>query len=315
MENKIDPVQEDLEKPSDQSSLPRASFEYQKYVPLIASIWTFSWLPSGIILFSYYRYFIFDNLEIYANFFPIFQKWEYVLYAFLAPLIFILVYLLRLFMVAFLSKISIAYCNYQCPMKELIAAKGIGVQEARDVNYYHLRGATLRLLKWTFAKCPFPWFIGWAFNFVGTTNIGKGTVLEDQFYTQEHLETGKDVYIGQGSIVSSHLVEGGYGAITLKKVIMGDKVTLSAFAAVSPGVLIEPYAELTPMSAVIKFQKVAGYSKYYGLPVSRLSWKRYCKTMQIPEDLVPVVYETKKLGKEAKKKKKAEEQSSKDSKN
>jgi len=175
----------------------------------------------------------------------------------------------------------------------MIAAKGVGKKEARAVDYYHLRGMVLRVLKWEITKSPFPWLAPWAFTFVGANKFGKGTILEDHYYCPEYLETGKNVYIGQGAIVSSHLVEGKYGAITLKRVHMEEHTVINAFNPISPGTYFGPYTEFLPMSGVTKFQKVKGFAKYFGLPVSRISTKRYLKLLDIPEVLHPLVYANK----------------------
>lgn len=289
---------------SSQGFIPRAKFELDKYLIVIVIIWGYSWLVPIVILYQYYYLLIQPDLHIYASVIQIFSSIKYILVFFLSPIILISLYLLRLFFVMLYSKIAIWLCNQRSPMKELIASKGIGKEEAKAINYYHLRGMILRILKWEISKSPFPWLVPVAFNFVAVNKIGKGTTLEDQFYTQEFLETGENVHIGQGSIVSSHLVEGKYGAITLKKINIGNNAVIGAFNPISPGSLIGNYAEFLPMSGVAKFQKIRGFSKYYGLPVARISTKRYIKMVQIPPELEYRVYKTKYLKKNLKKKEK-----------
>ncbi|UYP45919.1 hypothetical protein NEF87_002204 [Candidatus Lokiarchaeum ossiferum] len=288
---------------SSQGFIPRARLELDKYFIVIVLIWGYSWLIPVAILYQYYNLLIQPDLHIYASVIQIFSSEKYILVFFLSPVVLIGLYLFRLFFVILFSKIAIWLCNLRSPMKELIASKGIGKEEARDINIYHLRGMILRILKWEISKSPFPWLVPAAFNFVNVSEIGKGTTLEDQFYTQEFLETGENAYIGQGSIVSSHLVEGKYGAITLKKVRIGQNAVLGPFNPISPGALIGDYAEFLPMSGVAKFQKVRGFSKYYGLPVARISTKRYIKMCQIPPELEFRVRDTKLLKRKVKKKK------------
>jgi len=272
---------------------PSAKLEIQKYILAILFVWGYSWIPSIVLGYYYYKFCIIPINYIFLDFFLIFTNWKYITISILTPLVAILLYIFRLFFLVILSKIGIESINLFSPMKELVAAKGIGKQEARAVNAYHLRGVILRVLIWSIGKSPFPWLINWALNFVGVSKIGKGTTMEDQIYCREFLETGKNAYIGQGSIVSSHLVEGKYGAITLKKVHIGDNSVVNAHNPISPGVYLEPYTEFLPMSGVTKFQKVRGFSKYFGLPVARLSTKRYLRIMHIPEDKKQFVYETK----------------------
>ncbi|MHA1887518.1 MAG: hypothetical protein ACTSX0_05805 [Promethearchaeota archaeon] len=191
------------------------------------------------------------------------------------------------------SRWVIRFCNWRSPQTELVAAAGVNRAEVRALNYYHLRGLILRILKWEVSKSIYPWLVPWAFAFVGANKIGKNSVLEDQFYTQEFLEMGENAYIGQGAIVSSHLVEGKYGAITLKKVKIGDHAVVGAFNAIPPGTELDPYTEFLPMSGVVKFRRVKGFGKYFGLPVGKISLKRYIRMLEIPDELEPLVLQNK----------------------
>jgi hypothetical protein len=273
--------------------IPRAKFEMGKYMLAVIIIWGYSWVIPGILSYYSYMQWIDPNIKNLASITPIFQSLDLFLIVVLSPGVLILLFLLRLFFVVLLSKIGIRWCNWRSPRQEMIGAKGVGKKEARAVNYYHLRGIILRVLKWEITKSPFPWLAPWAFNFVGANKLGRGTILEDHFYCPEYLETGKNVYIGQGAIVSSHLVEGKYGAITLKRVHMEEHTVINAFNPISPGTYFGPYTEFLPMSGVTKFQKVKGFAKYFGLPVSRISTKRYLKLLDIPEVLHPLVYANK----------------------
>ncbi|QEE14529.1 hypothetical protein DSAG12_00342 [Promethearchaeum syntrophicum] len=272
---------------------PSAKIEMEKYIFVILFVWGYSWVPSIIMGYYYYKICIFPLQHIFLDFFLIFTSWKYVLISVLTPLFAIFLYVFRIFSLAILGKISISLINLISPKKELVSAKGIGKEEARVVNAYHLRGVILRIVVWSIVKSAFPWLMNWALNFVGDCKIGKGTTMEDHVFCKEYIETGKNVYIGQASGVTSHTVEGKYGAITLKKVYLGDNSVVGAHNAIAPGTYMEPYTEFLPMSGVIKFSKIKGFAKYFGLPISRLSTKRYLKMIQIPDDKKDLVYETK----------------------
>ncbi len=261
--------------------LPRARFEYEKYVLLIIIIWGYSLLLPTMMIYYYYILIIKPDLAIYGSLSLIVTSWKYVSIILITPLFFILIYLLRLFSVAFLCKIVIKYCNFRSPRMELFSARGIGKKESKEINYYHLRGMVLRVLKWQFSKSFFPWLVPWAFDFVNTNKIGKGCVLEDQYLTQEYLETEENVYIGQGSQVSSHLVEGEYGAITLKKIKIKEGVTIGPHTSIAPGVNIGAYTELLPSTAAIKFQQIESYAKYNGLPAKKINIDEYNSMLNI----------------------------------
>ena len=280
---------------------PSAKIEMEKYIFAILFVWGYSWVPSIILGYYYYKLCILPIQDIFLNFFLIFTNWKYVLISILTPLVAIFLYVFRIFFLAILGKSLITFINLISSKKELVAAKGLGKEEARIVNAYHLRGVILRLVVWSIVKSAFPWLMNWALNFVGGCKIAKGTTMEDHIYCKEYFETGKNVYIGQGSGVTSHAVEGKYGAITLKKIYLGENSVVSAHNAISPGTYLEPYTEFLPHSGVTKFHKIKGFAKYFGLPIGRLSTKRYLKIMQIPEEKKDLVYETKNKKKEYKK--------------
>lgn len=246
------------------------------YFFFIIVIWV---LPLSISFFSlivYFQIFIQDDLEIYSSPVQIFNLLlqgtpKYFLVSILTPGIIILCYLLNLFLVALFAKIFIMYCNHLSPMREMIGAKGLDGDEKKDVDIYHLRGAIYRIMKWIYARAPFPWLIKWAFSFVSNNKFGKGTVLEDQYYCHEYFETGENVYIDKLAIVSSHLVDGRYGALTLKQVSIGDNVVIGAKVGICPGVYLERNSEVLFNSFVPKFRKLQENQIYHGIPVVKLN--------------------------------------------
>lgn len=286
------------------TSFPKVRIQFERYVPVILLLWGYSWLIPSIGLYYYFKLAILPNLTNLLQFASVMNDPGLLGLWVVTPLIIILFFFIRLILVILFSRWMIKFCNWRSPQKELVAAKGINREEVRAINYYHLRGLILRLLKWEVSKSVFPWLVPWAFTFVGANKIGKGAVIEDQFYTQEFLEMGEGAYIGQGTIASSHLVEGKYGAITLKKVKIGDHAVVGAFNAISPGTELEPYTEFLPMSGVEKFRKVKGFSKYFGLPVGKISFKRYMKMLEIPAEFAPLILRNKELKKIYKEKQK-----------
>lgn len=283
---------------------PKAELQIGLSGIFITFIWGCSMLPSLIGLFFYYKYYFKHYQSEIAQFIPIFTKLDVFVAVTITAIVIWILYFIRLLFVILFTKISLIYCNSQSKPIEMVGATGVGKEEYKNVNIYHLRGTILRILKWSISKSVFPWMVTWAFNRVGSNKFGKNTVIEDQFICQEFLETGENVYIGQGTQASSHLVEGGYGAITLKKLKIGDNSVIGAYDLISPGVEIGPFAEIAPMSAILKFQKLKGFTKYYGLPVFRLSRHRYMKILKIPEECEEVLKRTKDLKKSYKQKRK-----------
>ncbi len=291
---------EDGARKNSNKPLPRARIQMERYIPTIIIIWAYSFLIPAVGVYYYFNLLIIPNITQFLHISVVFGDWTLLLLATLTPLVILGAFFIRLLLVVLFSRWMMKFCNWRSPHTELVSAQGIGIKEARAINYYHLRGVILRLLKWEVSKSVYPWMVPWAFNFVGANKIGKGTVLEDQFFTQEFLETGENVYIGQGSIVSSHAVEGKYGAITLKTVKCGKNAVIGPFNILPPGSELEPYTEFMPMSAIVKFRRVKGFSKYFGLPVGKISYKRYIRMLKIPEQQQELIMNNKILKKQHK---------------
>lgn len=200
------------------------------------------------------------------------------------PLVLIIIYLLRLFVSALVAKFFYWLLNFVKKRREMLNAPPRG-KTADDVNIYHTRGLLLRMVKWSFSKSLFPWLTTWMFNFIGANDIGKGTTIEDSFYCQEYLETGKNCYIGPASIVSSHLVEGRYGQLTVKKDVMGDDCVLSAFVLTPPGLVMGNGSQILPTSLTTKFQKIDEDSSNWGVTVKELEPATLKKMLDLPDDI------------------------------
>ncbi len=287
MKNPISKEDQFKSPPPKPEFIPQVSWlQIGGYFLFIVSIWAIPIGSALMVVIIFIKFIIIPDVEIYSSPISVLQtaldgNFKFLLISLTTPAGVIALYLGELFLVALLTKILIAFCNLFTPEKEMVGAKGIGGQEQKDVDIYHLRGAIYRIMKWIFARSPFPWLIKWAFSFAGNNVYGKGTVLEDQYYCQEFFETGENVYIDKLAIVSSHLVEGAYGAITLKKVHIGDNCVIGANVGVSPGAFMEPNSEIIHNSMVPKFKKFKSNAKYAGIPVKKMNPHAYDKFLHL----------------------------------
>ena len=74
---------------------------------------------------------------------------------------------------------------------------------------------------------------------------------------------------------SSHVNEGIYGGFTLKKIKMGNNSVLGTRCMLAPGVEVGENTQILPLSGVVKFSKLKPNSSYLGLPVGKISEKRF----------------------------------------
>ncbi len=246
------------------------------------------WIP--YYLLSITPFIILTALYCFHILFPLFREQltftSYNLIIFLTcPLVLITLYLFKLFCSATTAKLYYWIFNKIRPRKEMINALPRG-DTAKDVEIYWTRNFFLRLIKWEFTKCPFPWLVNWMFNYVGSTKIGKGTVIDKPGYIcQEFLELGENCYTGPMSGQSSHVNEGIFGGFTLKKIKLGNNSVLCTRCMLAPGVEIGENTQILTMSGVTKFTKLKSNSSYLGLPVGRISEKRFQKYIKLPDGL------------------------------
>ncbi len=272
-----------IKKESEREPTEVASFQLRFYLTVLVFCFYISWCPIIYLAGEFYRHIFSPNISLIANLLEEFDLKGLVV-LFITPIVILGLYLLHLFLVAFSTKIIYGLCEWISPRTEVVGIAGIGKKDARTVNYYHIRNIPLRLVKWSFGKSPFPQFIKWAFNFVGSNKIHPTALIEDSFYTHEFLEMHENSFIDRKSIVSSHLVEGKYGAITIKKIVFEKNSGVGAFNLVAPGDYFEENSYVFPNSAILKFQRMKKNKFYDGWPIIRVTKSVYHKFFKIPKE-------------------------------
>ncbi|UCE11953.1 MAG: hypothetical protein JSW61_13890 [Candidatus Thorarchaeota archaeon] len=120
------------------------------------------------------------------------------------------------------------------------------IYEFRETYY-----ALLRHFIWLFA----PYIDGRVRQVQFGAKIGKDTVLGNSLvFTPERVEIGRNCYTGYGAIISAHVFEG--NSLYLKKVKIGDNVTVGGYAIIMPGAEIGDNAVIGANSVVPKNRKI-----------------------------------------------------------
>ena len=249
-------------------------FQYTFYLVVFFTTYLASlMIPAFLFLLYIYLYFIPNFLDV-ANFFSIFTEIKSLLALIFMPIIVITCYLIRLFLIALITRGFWGMTEKRSPTKDGVIPRNI---RSDTLNYYHLRSFLIKYGKNTFMKGIFPFFSKWFYNFVGSSKIGKGTVIEESVCNDKHINLGKNVYIGVNSAVTSHLVDGIFGNINYFEVKLGDNVTTSCANPISPGTEIQDNSYLLPLAALPKHSVLKGKNYYWGIPARRIFKK---KTMQ-----------------------------------
>ena len=268
---------------ADDTEVPREKIKLQfhYYLSIFFVIYYLSYVVSGIIFMTYIIIVFVPYVLLVDNLLVIFTKINSLI-AFLAlPLVIIVSYISRLFIVGLISRIFWRFTEYRSPTKDGVIPRNIG---SKTANYYHIRSFMLKYGKNAFMKGVFPWLANWFFNFVGTGIINKGSTLEESVVTDKNINVGRNCYIGVNSALSSHFVEGIFGNIVFFEIKLGDNVTLGGFNNIAPGCELSDNSYLLPIAAATKHNKTKGDNYYFGMPFRRIFKKKIMDYLKVTEE-------------------------------
>ncbi|MFX1501092.1 MAG: DapH/DapD/GlmU-related protein [Promethearchaeota archaeon] len=211
----------------------------------------------------YYMSRVFQPIILQAsNFLTIFINNNTLVIFLITPLFFITLYIINLLIVIFFTKLLYKVLQYLNPIKEGVFKWD---DKNKDYKYYFKRSFILRYMKWKIVKSPFPWLMKFAFNYIGNCQIGNNTVLEDSYLAKELMRVGKNSYIGK-SLLANHLWDKN---LTIKKISIGDNVSILDNCCISPGTEIQEDACLLPLSITTKNDKMITNSISFKEPSSK----------------------------------------------
>jgi hypothetical protein len=257
------------------------NIQYNYLIPVFFIVYYGSLILSGLVFMSYIMLFYLPVVLNTNNFLFLFTQPESLTATILLPLIIILCYLMHVFFVGLITRWFWRLTEKRSPSKSGVIPRNI---TSKTADYYHARSFMVKYPKISTNRGPFPWLTKWMFNFIGSSKIGKGTVLEENLSDWRFLNIGKNCYFGLNGAVSSHAVEGIFGNITYSEIKIGDNVTAAAFNCVGPGTEIGDNSALLPMSGATKYNVLKGDNYYFGAPISRIFKKRLLKVLNITEN-------------------------------
>jgi len=258
----------------------KIKLQFHWYLSIFFVIYYLSYVVSGIIFMTYIIVIFVPHVLLVDNLIAIFTNPDSLL-AFLAlPLVIVVSYVSRLFIVGLISRIFWRFTEYRSPTKDGVIPRNIG---SKTANYYHIRSFMIKYGKNAFMKGVFPWLANWFFNFVGTGIIKKGSTLEESVVTDKNINVGKNCYIGVNSALSSHFVEGIFGNIVFFEIKLGENVTLGGFNNIAPGCELSDNSYLLPIAAATKHNKTKGDNYYFGMPFRRIFKKKIMDYLKVTE--------------------------------
>ena len=239
-----------------------------------------SLLIPGIIFMGYVLYFFVPYFLDVNDLSTLFTGANLIIFL-IFPLILIVCYLLRLFFIAFFTRIFWRYTESKIPTRNGIIPRNF---PSKTLDYYHKRSFLIKYPKNTFMKGAFPWLINWLYNYVGTNKVGKGATIEEQFGADKFVDIGENSYIGVGSGISSHVVEGIFGNIPYFEIKIGANATCSARTTLGPGCNIKDDSYLFPMACGTKFNETKGNNYYFGMPFRKIFRRKIMEYLKVTEN-------------------------------
>ncbi|MFW9878060.1 MAG: hypothetical protein ACFFG0_33685 [Candidatus Thorarchaeota archaeon] len=258
-------------------------FQYFWYLFVFFTIYLASFLvPAALFMGYIFLVFVPQFLET-TNFVALFTDFKPIFALISTPIVFIVCYLIRLFFVGLITRVFWKYGEKKSPSKSGIIPRNFA---SRTLDFYHLKSFTLKYGKNLVMKGVFPWLNNSFYNFVGSSQIGKGSTLEESVGNDKFIEVGKNCYIGVNSTLASHLVEGVFGNIAYFKIKVGNNVTVSTTNQIGPGTEINDNSFLLPLATAFKHSVLKGGNYYWGIPLRKLFRKKLIKYLGLsPEDL------------------------------
>lgn len=221
------------------------------------------------------QYLMFYLIIVWFSFIPLFLEfwiywhilWNYTrpihFYIFL-PLLIIPMYVTLVFSATFIAKIFHVIIN-------AIHKPRTGVflrhPSNKDYRYWCMRNVIKKWPFWLSHKFPFPFMNNICFKVFGVKTKFSNSLFEGWVDT-EFIEFGKNVVVGQGTLIQSSLIIG--NLLIIKKTVIEDDVRIGSHAIVMPGTHIKKRSVLASNSVTTVDQKLDEGYIYVGVPAKIL---------------------------------------------
>lgn len=179
------------------------------------------------------------------------------------PLLGFVMYLTAVFTAMVFAKIILSLVNFIHKPKE-----GIFLRDPsdKDYRYWGLRNVIKQWPFWLTHRFPFPFLDNLAFKLFGVKTKFSNSLFEGWVDT-EFMEFGRNVVIGQGSIIQSTIIVG--NLLIIRKTTFDDNVRIGSHCLVMPGSHIGKNCILNSWSATVVGQVLEDGWIYLGGPAQK----------------------------------------------
>lgn len=182
----------------------------------------------------------------------------------LFPLVFFIAVILLILSSIIIAKIVLSFTNLIRKPKEGVFNRS---KKDKDYCYWSLRSIIKKWPIWLTRQLSLPLLESIAFKILGVKTSFSNS-LQEAWVDCEFVEFGKNVKLGQGSLIMSNLIV--QDKLIIKKVVIKDNVIIGAHAVVLPGTLIETNTILDVISMTTMSQYLERDSIYRGVPAKKV---------------------------------------------
>lgn len=198
-----------------------------------------------------------------AVFFDVSRYIPWQINIFLVPVWLFILYFILLFGIAIFTKAFMVIINMIHKPKEGIFK---AIEGDKDYEFWRVRVELKKLVLWFMSNGPIPWVVMWGLRWFGI-NIDFSSHAQDAWLDGEFIDFGRNVTVGQGTVVMSSMIIGKY--LIIKKVIFGDHTVIGGVSNVSPGTIMGKESIIGAFSGTIPNQTIEPGWIYLGPHAAR----------------------------------------------
>ena len=233
--------------------------------------------------------------------------WKYIHFLLFLPLLIFVLYISSVIVSLFFAKVLLILVNLFHKPREGVFLRHIS---DRDYRYWCIRSIIKKWPLWLAHKFPFPFLDNICFKAFGVKTKFSNSLFEGWVDT-EFIEFGKNVVIGQASVIQSAVIIG--NLLIIRKTKIEDNARVGAHSIVMPGTHIGENCILAGTSLTTIGQNLEEGWIYLGSPAKKLkknlffedNLEEVLESQDIDDEVLLKKYEslyTKRKDKEIKKK-------------
>ena len=193
----------------------------------------------------------------------LFYENKFVLFITYLPILVFVMYLTLVGVSLIFTKILLVIVNLFHKPREGVFLKH---SKDKDYRYWSIRHTIKKWPIWLAHKFPFPFLDNICLKMFGVRTKYSNSLFEGWVDT-EFIEFGKEVVVGQGSVILSAIIVG--NLFIMRKVIIGDNVRIGTHSVIMPGARIGNNCILAASSTVTVGQELEEEWIYLGAPAKK----------------------------------------------